>query len=75
VSGAAAALEGLGAALEEASDDRPSERQIRKAILKGLKEAAEHFTPDPTPTDGTVRGALAAFAQNPKPKRKTNKRR
>ncbi len=52
-----------------------TDRQIRNAILKGLKQVAEHFARDPTPTDGTVRGALAAFARNPKPKRKTNKRR
>jgi hypothetical protein len=43
-------------------------RQLAKAVLKGLKEVGEHFARDPTPTDGTVRGALAAFARIQRPK-------
>lgn len=30
--------------------------QIKAAVLKGLKEVADRFAKDPTPTDGTIHG-------------------
>ena len=33
--------------------------QIKAAVLKGLKEVADRFAKDPTPTDGTIRGMTA----------------
>ena len=30
-------------------------KQIKAAVLKGIKEIAERFARDPTPTDGAIR--------------------
>jgi hypothetical protein len=43
--------------------------QIKAAVDRCLREVAEHFARDPRPTDGSIRGALAAFRRHrPKPK-------
>ena len=34
--------------------------QIKAAVLKGLKEVADRFARDPTPTDGTIRSIAEA---------------
>jgi hypothetical protein len=46
--------------------------QIKAAVDRGLREVAEHFARDPRPTDGSIRGALAAFRKR---RRKTKPRR
>ena len=42
--------------------------QIKAAILKGLKEVADRFARDPTPTDGTIRPTIAGTAPRSKVK-------
>ena len=49
-------------------------RQIKQAVLQGLKEVAERFAENPQPTDGTVRAALAAARGKSLPKHKASKR-
>ncbi len=41
----------------------PTLHQIKEAILQGLKEVGERFAHDPTPTDGSVKAALAIAAR------------
>ena len=38
--------------------------QIKAAVLKGLKEVADRFARDPTPTDGTIRSIAEAAARS-----------
>jgi hypothetical protein len=44
----------------------PTLQQIKEVILQGLKEVGERFARDPTPTDGSVKAALAIAAQKKK---------
>ncbi|HEY3920034.1 MAG TPA: hypothetical protein VGL83_19740 [Stellaceae bacterium] len=43
-----------------------STKELRRIVLKGLRRVGERFAEDPTPTDGTIRAAIAKL----QPKRK-----
>lgn len=47
-------------------------RQIKHAVLRGLKEVAEQFARDPRATDGTIHSAFVASGGRPLRKSKTN---
>ena len=49
-------------------------RQIKRAVLEGLKDVAEQFAQYPRPTDGTVYAALAAASRSPARKNKTRRK-
>jgi hypothetical protein len=51
--------------------------QIKRAVLQGLKEVADRFARDPTPTDGAIRSTVteAAPRSNGRPQVKTAAKR